>query len=411
LGGECGLPANLVLPTSSGTPEAQVARYCLISAAKIITSHDPLRGFAPRPNYPAEVQERRYDADVREQAKVERIAGALNPALIFNTSPSVVDGTPVLTEEGIALGGNGRGMGIQLYYSRGGQSPKEYLIGHAGEFGFTADQVANVPDPAVVRVIQTGTKELDPSEKRRRLRQLVRLLNVPLTQEMDPRTNAVALARQLDDGVFDVLATGLDADTTLAEFLGSRASDRLTQQLYRVGVLSDRNVGRYIVHGIYTDEGKRLVERMFAASLLPDASLLDALGEQMQSTLARGAPYLLAASSFGQEWDLRPLVPAVARDVIAMQRSGAHTVTEFLSQDALFRQEAPQSTGLPLGKGFLAVAWQLRASPLKFARFARSFAADARGNQAGQGGLFAAEKITPDLALHRAANSVEVIIS
>ena len=57
-----------------GVPVPRLARYCLLSAEQLIPSHDPLRGFRPRPEYPSGVQERDYQRDRAEQLKVLGIA-------------------------------------------------------------------------------------------------------------------------------------------------------------------------------------------------------------------------------------------------------------------------------------------------------------------------------------------------
>lgn len=410
IGGICGRPANLVLQSASGEPETQIARYCLIDANKIITSHDSMT-FRERDDYPKGIQERRYDADRNEQLKVHRIAGNLTPTLIINTSGDVTNGTPVLTEEGFALGGNGRSLAVQEYYRT--KDPdnnrlKDYIIEHSTEFGFSPAQVRATTRPLVVRVLDTMTADAPEAEKRQRLRRLVRLLNVPLTKELDPVTNAVALARQLDERVIDVLAVALEGDTTLAEYLSSRASKALTEQLLRVQIFTPQNVSKYINDqtGTYSEEGKRLLEKVFASAVLPEAQQLEALGPAFQETLARGAPWILAAAGAGPSWDLRPLMIDAARDLIKIRRDGKRSVDEALAQGALFAGERLKSQDHPGGLTLLRTIFALSSSPLKFARFARSYAEDARRELSGTGALFASEAPSPERALEHAMQVV-----
>lgn len=407
LGGACGLPAALVLAAPAGAPVPQTARYCLASARKLIASHDP-RTFTPRADYPAEVQERRYEADQGEQLKVLRIAENLNPALIFNTIPSVTDGTPVVTEAGVVLGGNGRTLGLQRHYLDGGTLAKIFLAEHAREFGFSAEDIEALQDPVVVRVVDPGTSGLSDGAAKRRLQHLVRVLNVPLIKELDQQASAVALARQLDEGVFNTLATALDDDKTLAEYLHSARSRELVVELQRVGVFRETNLAAYVGSAGFTETGRRLLEKTLAASLVEDASVLEALGEGTQATLARGAPWLVAATAYGADWDVRPRFLAAARDVVAIRRAQIHTVSEYLRQNALFAAEAPPSSRLPGGTVVLQVLAELSGAPLRFARFARSYYEDARRNLSSQGALFAAEKVLPGEALLRAAKAAGI---
>jgi hypothetical protein len=97
----------------------QIARYCLTSADRLIPSHDARRGFVKRDDYPTDVQEREYHRDKAEQIKVLSTAQNLIPELIFNGAPGAIDGLPVVTPQGVVLGGNGRTQALQLHYSQG----------------------------------------------------------------------------------------------------------------------------------------------------------------------------------------------------------------------------------------------------------------------------------------------------
>ena len=114
----------------------------------------------------------------------------LIPELIFNGAPGAIDGLPVVTKEGIVLGGNGRTQAVQLHYAQGGNAAKDYLLDNAAQFGFTSEQVSAIPDPVVVRVVQAPDR--DAPEFQRAAQELVRLLNVPLTQGLGVRAEALA---------------------------------------------------------------------------------------------------------------------------------------------------------------------------------------------------------------------------
>lgn len=403
VGGTCTIPAALVLPSGQGAPHEQTARFCLAEASRLIPSHDPTRGFIPRADYPAEVQERRYEQDKGEQMKVIQIAQNLRPELIFNAAPGAIDGPPVVTEQGYVLGGNGRTMGLQLHYHQGGTAAREYVLQHAADFGFTREQVAANRQPVVVRVVPTeGSK--------RQLQELVRLLNVPLTQALDVRSESVAEARRLSDEALSVLAAAFETDETLSEYLSSRASKPFTEALRRTGIFTDRNASRYLTPlETYTEDGKVFVERLLTAALIPDATLLDLLGPEARQTLARGAPWLLTAASFGGEaWDLRPVLGAAAQDLVRMRSAGLRAVDDYLRQEGMFRDAQPAVRAYPLGPKVLRVLVELAGKPVKFTVFARTYGGYARQHPEGQTALFPAEVLTPAEALARAAHAAGV---
>lgn len=396
LGGACGLPASLVLAASQGSPIPRSARYCLASAARLLPSHNPLRGFAPNADYPADVQERAYDRDKGEQLKVISAAQNLLPALIFNTAPGVIDGLPVVTNDGIVLGGNGRTQALQLHYANGGTEARDYLTDHAREFGFSRKQIETVPDPVIVRVIETPKP--GARDYRRTLQELVRLLNVPLTKALDVQSESVAEARRLSDEILDLLAVAFQEDIGLSEYLASNTSRPLISALRRAGIVTDRNAIKLLsVDGLLSADGRQLVERILTAALVPDAQLLERLGPQIRGSLARSAPFVLAAASYGGDWDLRAPLVAALRDLAALRVQGARTVDQFLRQQVM--GERPHVADDAIGQSLLRLLHTAGSAPLKLSAIFRKFAGQARLHPAGQGALFGSEALTGRQAL------------
>lgn len=399
LGGVCGLPAVLVLAGARGSPVPHSARYCLTSAGKLVASHLPTRGFAENPAYPEDVQERAYDRNKSEQLKVLGAAQNLIPELIFNGGAGALDGLPVATSKGIVLGGNGRTMALQVHYHDGGTAARDYLLSHSKMFGFSRANVAAVPDPVVVRVIDTAAPT-NP-RYRRELQELVRLLNVPLMELIDVRSESVAEARRITDEVLDVLSVGL-GDQSLREYLSTSKAATLASALRRAGILTDRNTSRLLApDGSFSEDGKTFTERVLLGALIPDARLLDAMDGAIRASLARATPWLLAAASAGQDWDLRPALLAAVEDLTDLQRRGVPSVEAFLRQTTLGMP--PAVLGVPQGVEVLRLLADIGRKPLAVSRFAQEYAAQARQHPTAQQGLFAAEKLSPAQAFAQAA--------
>jgi hypothetical protein len=65
----------------------------------------------------------------------------------------------------------------------------------------------------------------DTPQYKRAAQELVRVLNIPLTQSLGVRAESVAESRRLSDEVLEILSVALaDGQTSLADYLGSRAS-------------------------------------------------------------------------------------------------------------------------------------------------------------------------------------------
>lgn len=414
-GGECAIRAPLFLPEEGGRSGLQEvpARYCVIEADRLVTSHDPLKGYQPSPDYPAGVQERRYERDQNEVRKVEVIAEGFRPELIFNTAPSALDGPPIVDERGRALGGNGRAMALKLVYagrsSVGSRTPRQYLIENAQAFGLTPAQVEKYRRPVLVRTIAAGD---DPRE----LARWSRILNQKLGNELDPRAQAVSQSRLLsEEAIRDLLPLGPDA--SLADFLGSSQARAFVSRLRADGIINDQNASVWLRRdGTLTEDGKTQVIRLLAAAVVPSpdaADLLDQYGPGPSSALAKAAPFLLAAAG-NPAYDLRPILPLVVRDLTRARAAfpsrsgmgGIYVPIEYLRQTSLFG-EGPQlhmlrgTRALMAHDLFWGLAW-LDGSPAKLARAAARYAELARANMPGQGGLFPGAVTPPDLALREA---------
>ena len=392
MGGSCGLPAQLLTPNDQGGPAKHLARYCLIDADKVITSHDPLHHFRPRSSYPAGVQERRYDRDKNEQLKVIEIAQRLRPELIFSGAAEGASGLPVVNEQAIALGGNGRAMAVQLAYQEDGPAIKKYLTEHARDFGFSPVEVRKMKRPMVVRVLRTGS---DPTE----LARLVRVLNLSFTGGIDARGLAVAQARTLDRAAIDELSNNISDDKSLAEFLNAQQSRSFIAALRKSQIVNERNANELLRgDGLLNRTGKQLVENLLMGALISDADLLDAAGDELYNSLSRTAPYLLSAAAVNQRFDLRPALMAAVRDRIAMRQDGYQNVDQYLAQGSLLGQGAAVR-GVPLAEQLLRVILELESAPVKFSRFGRDFLALARRMPEGQGSLLGGEEISARQAL------------
>lgn len=399
-GATCGLPAQLVLPSANLGLTRIKARYCLTDVRNLLTSHDPLRGFAENPDYPPGVQERDY-SQAQERIKVERIADDLDPGLIVNPGAGALDNLAVSNEQGVVLGGNGRTMAVRLYYSSGSDERglKEYIADHAREYGFSRAEVDRIAQPIIVRTIRTRP---DPKE----LAALVRLLNVQLGNRLGARELAVSQARTLDPGALALLAANLDAETPLSVYLGSAKSADFVAQLRKSQIVSDRNVAEYITdRGVLNADGRRLVERLLLAALIPDVRTQDALGEGTLESLTRAAPFFLAAGAADSRFDLAPAIDAAARDLISIRRMDQPSVDGYLAEGALFASEAAAVTKTELGEPVLRVLFSLALSPAKLARVGRRYASYAQRDGGAQVSLIASEVVTPRQAIVLAARS------
>lgn len=371
LGGTIGRKTT-VLTTHAACLQHEPARFRLVSVSRLIPSHDGLT-FRVNSKYPHGVQERRYDRDKSEQAKVIQNAQAscFEPAILANTDPTPLGGAPIVTTTGIALGGNSRAMVLERVYHKNGPAAREYrahLSANAGDWGFDSADVGKYKCPVLVRVVATSVGE----------RSAVRRYNETLTQSLDATAEQVATSKRIDASVVAELGQMGD-DETLTSFLQSNRSKSFVTLLVRKGVITKQQVNRYIQGGRLNEDGRRFVSRALVGRVLPDANALDLLfnaAPSLQENLARAVPYILTAAAVAPKWDVGNAMGDAAGIYSAVRSGGHKTVDSYLAQSSLF------SSGLNVtsASALLARIFLEKNGPVKLAAGFRRYAQAAKGS-------------------------------
>jgi hypothetical protein len=295
------------------TPQGQEsACYEVWSVDDVVTSHDPTT-WEPDPRYPRAVQERDYKGDQAERLKVQRIAQNPQPDLLLALTPTAVDGPPVVAANRVALGGNGRTMGLRLAYVYGtagayvAELKKRALI-----FGLRPEAVDAIPRPVLVRVV----KGLD-SASQPELAAASSRYNQGLTNAMDDRALAVSLSRRLSPETLGAIGAALEEHETLRAAMAA-AGPVFVRRLRADGIITQQNQSAMVDGaGGLTELGKLTVEGAF-------------LG------LVAGTPERLSQAAAGTLQKVERLVPFVAR--VHARKNGHDLITPLQSAlDLLYR--------------------------------------------------------------------------
>lgn len=169
-----------------GANSKEIGRYEVREMDDVIASHDPENQFLRRENYPQEAQERPYHSDEGEQQKV--VGNALNyePAFVVSTDASATNGPPIITQNGIVLGGNSRTMTLQMVYGQHPEKAAAYrqaLVDNASQFGIDPQAIANMKRPMLVRVV---SGQFSPEDMAKRSREYNQTTTQQLQGEKDP---------------------------------------------------------------------------------------------------------------------------------------------------------------------------------------------------------------------------------
>jgi len=288
--------------TIDGKERKAEFRYQLIEAGDAIPSHDPV-SFSKREDYPEGIQERIYHQDRMEQLKVQRNAGsAYEPSYLINTNPDATNGPPIVTPDGIVLGGNSRVMSTQLVHMRNPEGAKRYkekLSQDAAIYGFSQADIDAMSSPMLVRVYEPEQTD------RQHMAKLVRAMNENKTQGMDERTAGRAAAAKVSQDTLKTLQKGLDrfSEFSFNRFM-TRPSDALNafkEALFRDGILNAQNTSQLIrtQDGTFTATGREFLQYMLVGYVVNDDRLLPNLDyatmEQLTVSLGK-----LAAAGVGE---------------------------------------------------------------------------------------------------------------
>lgn len=364
-----------------GKGTSEPARYEVWELADVIPSHDPAYGFARRPDYPASAQERPYHSDTGEQEKVRGNALDYQPGFVLNTDPTAGNGPPIITRNGIVLGGNSRTMTLQLVYADNAQGAENYrtqLAEKAAQFGLDADDVASLRQPILVRVVEGDMAADDMAVKSRQYNQTT-------TQKLQAKAEGVSRARLLSAETLAELSADMADFDTLRQFFDSPKSRSFVQSLLRDGVLEQTEISSLTdKNGRLNENGKSLVENALRGLVVPDYDILAATPPAVLNKLDRIIPALAKLMARGEGWDLTGVVVPALRLVGAAAKEnrkleGWLGQVDLLDTDPDKKRPAVQALALTL-----ANATQKEV----LARF-EAFASASERHQKGMGLLMA----------------------
>lgn len=341
------------------------ARHKLVELGDVVPSHRPTANFAPREDYPQEIQERRYESVPAEQLKVQRQAQDNKPELMSNTDTTGISGPPLVTsrdvtidgqliKKGTVIGGNSRTMTAELLYSDNtngdnGAKYKAHIDAHHRDFGFEHEPTSGFRKPLHVL-------EVEPPSSIEELRRFASLVNKPLTQELDPFDRAVSLAKQISadtlQGISDIVreASTVDHAATLNSVLTNQTSGRAIVRMLRGdGIITDRNETGWIdpSTGILNPDARPRITNALLATLLDSRDLMMQTPAILKQRLlgALGSISTIIAREDG--WNLAPAMKAAAKEFGRLTRTSHESVTAGLEQHALgFEQRGPIVTVL-----------------------------------------------------------------
>ena len=382
-----GADTTVLIPDAKGV-DTLPCRYALIPVNDVLTSHNPFT-FAPRKGYDEKLQERDYQGDPAEQAKVVRQAQQFRVELVASSDPTATGGPPIIDDKGRVLGGNSRAMTIARVASENAAAYRHALTDVLGRHCNVFGLPASLPKGSwmLVRVV---TGDYDPITISRRL-------NRGFTQALGESAQAVSYAKILPDSVFEELAQHLEEETLAGTI--RKASAEIAKALQSAGFISPQEINRMITKdGRLNSTAVGLLEQSILGALVPDYRLLDRMPGRLHEVLGRIAPIVIVMERQPKftKWSIaEPLREAIPYAVRTLEMSAPERKS-YLQNASMFGdpvREAVESSP----DAAAAFVWLMRAckAPSKAATAMLAYFRAAASDAGETGGLFSFEPRNP----------------
>lgn len=329
--GAIGRPTRVLLRDGQTLP----AEYRVVSADDVRSSHDPFT-FLPTAEYPEGVQGRDYQRNTAAQEAVAHRTLGFNTDIALNPSESAGESTPTILPDGTVLAGNERSMLVRRAAVFAPEKYADYvdqLRQRAIHFGVDPAQIDRVESPVLVRVL---TDAKDVANNPARWAEINRLSDEVSTKAKSAVEEGAARATKLSQAhtAMDHLASTLEPEQTVAEYLGTANGRAFVQALKTEGVITPEEFGRLTdSRGAVTDEGRSAIRRMLLSTAVSDPSVLLDAPASAAAKLEHAIPAIV--STRGTPFDLAPLTADALR-MVAEARDNGMNVRELAGQTSMF---------------------------------------------------------------------------
>src|SRR5208282_3474422 len=351
------------------------AKYRVVEAVSLIPSHNA-KTFARNPEYPTGVQERAYDTSKEAQSRVIQQAQKYDPNYTINTNPDAVNGPPVITPDGMVLGGNSRAMSTQRLYSAGdGNKYKGALLAQAGTFGLDKEAIRAMKQPVLVREV-AAPKTLDE------MRAIGTQLNKSMTGALGVSERAVSAGKAISRDSLNAIAGMIDSmgdNASLRDAMRERGKD-IVSLMVKDGAITERERPQFIdtATGGLSEEGKTFVERALLGSVVDDPRLMDAAPKSVLNKLDSSLAALASLAPRTDAYNIMPLLREALREHAEIAQKGI-PIEDHLAQSSLFAGERNPAVD--------AIVRTLAERPTLVKAKLRQFAQDANFDMPGQATL------------------------
>lgn len=353
-------------------------RYKLVEGGDLTTSHHH-ETFQPNAGYPEDVQERDYKNDKDAQVAVIQHGQQYDPAFTISDAPGPEHGPPIVTPDGMVLGGNSRVMSTMRHYEADGKAYREALAAKAGQFGVDPAKLAVMEHPILVREVT------NPPSSINELRALGSDLNRVFTRKLSEYEQAVSAGKRISQETMDYVGHQLTEGgegTSLRDLLRDR-SGPIIEKLSADGIIAQNELRAFIDEktGTLNDAGKDFIERALLGAVVDDPVVLANSPKSVLRKVERALPSLARIKARGEPWDITDYLKEALREHITAASKGESIEDHLNPRTASMFQREPVHPIVEV----LAHALSEKSSEVQDAF--ESYAQDSAADVKGQGGL------------------------
>ena len=383
--------------------EVHEAQFALVELTEIKASHNE-ETFVSTVGYPTNsqgrnVNDRNYEKDKNAQASVLTIAQQLNPDLLISTAKDI-NGTPIISSEGVVVSGNGRTMALKLAQKKFQNKYEIYLqelCKEIDDFGFEhCETIGNI-----FKVESEGKEVMFQQAVLVRIDFEIKAYTTELLSKfnMDDKKGKKESDRKIERSA--ILKENLRCASSLQNTFGNfenfsdfysnreavkNAYDALLGcQFFTANQIPDYFDSEKIQ---FTEQGKRLLEGSLLA-LVMDIRSLDALDAEGMKTISNTILYSLLPLVENRDLGETTLLPEVNDAVYfeQMLKSSKQSVGDFMRQINAFDDYKPTERVLAIHATLLQGQRAFKQSIIRY----NNGIENNKGSQ-----MFASETLTPN---------------
>lgn len=315
-------------------------KYAVMSVDSLTMSHNAYG--QKNPNYPTELQPRDRSRIISVD-QILKIAANINPSLL-TSSPTAQNGSPIVSKDGIVIGGNARSAALAKAYESGqADAYRAYIKEHASEFGLNPNNMPN--NPVLVRV-----PDIEDN-----LDVLARQLNESTNAGYSATEQAFALVESvmqvisklnLDESANLNSQANRDFVTSLVRLLPDNLKNEMLTKDTELSAVGVTKVKQALMAAAY--DSRAMLENLEQAS--PE---LINISNALMASAAKAADIRHSVES-GALNDLG-VVSTILNgvDLLKVSRSKNQTIGEYLDQPSMFGQDYA-AEDVAIGKFFEA---------------------------------------------------------